>query len=121
MGKICTTIKYLLTPSMLISLTATGPYALAQSALTASARQKIILDTDIGDDIDDAFALALAVSSPKVQVVGVTTALGRHRFARPACRAPSRSNGSQRHSRFRRPENLGAQPTHAGAMGLRFP
>ena len=38
--------------------------------------QKIIIDTDIGDDIDDAFALALAVKSPELQVLGVTTAFG---------------------------------------------
>ncbi len=50
------------------------------------AREKVIIDTDIGDDIDDAFALALAVSSPKLQVLGVTTAWGdtemRARLAR---------------------------------------
>ncbi len=33
----------------------------------------LLLDTDIGDDIDDAFALALALSEPAVKVVGVTT------------------------------------------------
>jgi purine nucleosidase len=38
--------------------------------------QKIILDSDIGDDIDDAFALALAETSPKLQLLGVTTAWG---------------------------------------------
>lgn len=38
--------------------------------------QKIILDTDIGDDIDDAFALALALSNDRVQLLGVTTAWG---------------------------------------------
>jgi purine nucleosidase len=49
-------------------------------------REKVIIDTDIGDDIDDAFALALAVSSPKLEVLGVTTAWGdtglRARLAR---------------------------------------
>ena len=35
--------------------------------------KKIILDTDIGDDIDDAFALALLLGSPEVQLEGVTT------------------------------------------------
>lgn len=34
---------------------------------------KIILDTDIGDDIDDAFALALALKSPEIEILGVTT------------------------------------------------
>jgi purine nucleosidase len=35
---------------------------------------KVIFDTDIGDDIDDAYALGLLLRSPEVQVVGVTTA-----------------------------------------------
>ena len=40
------------------------------------ARQKIIIDTDIGDDIDDAFAVALALSSPEFDILGITTAWG---------------------------------------------
>jgi inosine-uridine nucleoside N-ribohydrolase len=39
-------------------------------------RTKIVLDTDIGDDVDDAFALALALQSPEIEIVGVTTARG---------------------------------------------
>ncbi|HCG76407.1 MAG: hypothetical protein COZ37_03585 [bacterium (Candidatus Ratteibacteria) CG_4_10_14_3_um_filter_41_18] len=35
--------------------------------------QKIILDTDIGDDIDDAYALALVLASPEVELLGITT------------------------------------------------
>jgi len=35
--------------------------------------EKVIIDTDIGDDVDDAFALALAVKSPEMQVLGITT------------------------------------------------
>ena len=35
--------------------------------------QKIILDTDIGDDIDDALALAVALNSPELKLCGVTT------------------------------------------------
>jgi len=46
------------------------------SALPARAPSKIILDTDIGDDIDDAFALALALRSPEIEVIGITTAWG---------------------------------------------
>jgi purine nucleosidase len=38
--------------------------------------QKIIIDTDIGDDVDDAFALALAVKSPELEILGVTTTFG---------------------------------------------
>jgi inosine-uridine nucleoside N-ribohydrolase len=38
--------------------------------------QSAIIDTDIGDDIDDAFALALALQSPELHILGVTTAFG---------------------------------------------
>ena len=41
-----------------------------------AAKIKIILDTDVGDDIDDAFALALAMRSPEIEIVGITTAWG---------------------------------------------
>ena len=50
-----------------------GFLAYAQSP---SAPQLVILDTDIGDDIDDAFALALAVHSPELKILGVTTTFG---------------------------------------------
>lgn len=47
---------------------------------------KFILDTDIGDDTDDILALAFALSSPEIDLVGVTTAFGfagrRARIAR---------------------------------------
>lgn len=39
-------------------------------------RTPIILDTDIGTDIDDAFALALVLESPELDLVGVTTVSG---------------------------------------------
>jgi inosine-uridine nucleoside N-ribohydrolase len=42
----------------------------------SSTPEKVIIDTDIGDDVDDAFALALAVKSPELQILGVTTAFG---------------------------------------------
>src|SRR5260370_38852635 len=38
--------------------------------------EKVILDTDIGDDIDDAFAVALALRSPELQILGITTTFG---------------------------------------------
>ncbi|HEX4782704.1 MAG TPA: nucleoside hydrolase [Candidatus Sulfotelmatobacter sp.] len=40
------------------------------------ATEKVIIDTDIGDDVDDAFALALAVRSPELQMLGVMTTFG---------------------------------------------
>jgi inosine-uridine nucleoside N-ribohydrolase len=42
----------------------------------ADMKIPIILDTDIGTDIDDAFALALIVNSPELQLLGVTTVSG---------------------------------------------
>jgi inosine-uridine nucleoside N-ribohydrolase len=45
-------------------------------AAGASRPQLAILDTDIGDDIDDAFALALALRSPELHLLGITTAYG---------------------------------------------
>lgn len=43
---------------------------------TSTPRIKVIIDTDIGDDVDDAFALGLALSSPELEILGVTTAWG---------------------------------------------
>lgn len=40
-------------------------------------RQKVILDTDIGGDIDDAYALSLALSSPELEVLGVCVNTGK--------------------------------------------
>jgi purine nucleosidase len=41
-----------------------------------AAPQLAILDTDIGDDIDDAFALALVLHSPEIELLGITTEFG---------------------------------------------
>lgn len=50
---------------------------LALAAFCAQAQEKIpvILDTDIGGDIDDALALVYAVKHPKIEVLGVTTVM----------------------------------------------
>ncbi len=50
---------------------------LSFSALRAEAQEKIavILDTDIGGDIDDALALVYAVKHPRIEVLGVTTVM----------------------------------------------
>jgi hypothetical protein len=42
------------------------------SIVFAQARMKVLLDTDIGTDIDDAWALGLLIASPNVDLVGVT-------------------------------------------------
>jgi inosine-uridine nucleoside N-ribohydrolase len=46
---------------------------LMAAACQAQRRIPIIFDTDIGDDIDDALALALALQSPELDVRAVTT------------------------------------------------
>ena len=67
-----------------ILLFAAAPTLRAQSAGSSApsmppasaAKTKIIIDTDIGDDVDDAFALGLALTSQEVEILGVTTAWG---------------------------------------------
>jgi inosine-uridine nucleoside N-ribohydrolase len=50
-------------------------FILSLSAL-AQQKTKIILDTDIGDDIDDAYALGLILSSPELDLIGIGTSWG---------------------------------------------
>jgi purine nucleosidase len=38
--------------------------------------RRIVLDTDIGTDVDDAIALALALASPEIELVAITTVSG---------------------------------------------
>jgi purine nucleosidase len=54
-------------------------------------RQKILLDTDIGSDIDDAVCLAYLLAQPRCELLGVTTVTGeatkRAMLASVLCRA----------------------------------
>ena len=59
---------------VLILLFAWPSFVRAQAASVAP--QKVILDTDIGDDIDDAFALALALRSPELEILQVNADFG---------------------------------------------
>lgn len=53
----------------------------------AAEKQKILFDCDLGDDIDDAFALALVISSPEFDVLGVVLDYGNTpKRAQIACR-----------------------------------
>ncbi len=52
------------------------PHVHGETVQTDAGPQLAIIDTDIGDDIDDAFALALALRSPELHILGVTTAYG---------------------------------------------
>jgi purine nucleosidase len=55
------------------------PGVRAQTPLPAT-QQKVIIDTDIGDDIDDAFALGLALKSPELQILQVNADFGNTRL-----------------------------------------
>jgi purine nucleosidase len=48
----------------------------AHTPPAAGTKAKVIIDTDIGDDVDDVFAVGLALTSPKVEILGITTAWG---------------------------------------------
>jgi purine nucleosidase len=50
------------------------------SAPRAKTTEKIIIDTDIGNDIDDAFAVGLALHSPEFQILGISSAWGDTRL-----------------------------------------
>lgn len=50
--------------------------AAARVRVSAQAPQLTIIDTDIGDDIDDVLALGLALGSPELHLLGITTAWG---------------------------------------------
>lgn len=68
----------LLQRAAVLSLLLAGAFAAtpAAAAAVAAAPQPVIVDMDIGDDIDDAFALALLLQSPEIEIVGITTAWG---------------------------------------------
>ena len=56
-------------------------------AAAQAARTKIVLDTDIGTDIDDAWALGYALKSPSFELLGVTISDGdTAQRARLACK-----------------------------------
>jgi len=48
----------------------------AQTHPTGTPATKVIIDTDVGDDIDDAFALDLALTSPELNILGISAAWG---------------------------------------------
>jgi purine nucleosidase len=62
--------RALLLPIMACAILTASPLCQAQS--TPALQEKIILDTDI----DDAFALALALRSPELQIIGIATTFG---------------------------------------------
>ncbi len=61
--------------------------AASLAAAASPSKIPILLDTDIGTDIDDAFALALVLESPELDLLGLTTVSGdTHARARLAAK-----------------------------------
>ena len=70
-----------------------------------SDKTPLILDTDIGNDIDDAVALAYLLRQPRCELVGVTTVTGDTRQRAAMCRAICEAEGRS------------DVPIHVGATG----
>jgi purine nucleosidase len=51
-------------------------FALVSAALGQAPKIPVLLDADLGSDIDDAFALGLVAASPELELRGVTTVSG---------------------------------------------
>jgi purine nucleosidase len=89
-------------------------YSPALTSQTPSAPEKIMIDTDIGDDVDDAFAVALALRSPELQILGITTTFGD---TETRAKLADRLLGETGHSDI--PVAVGAPTQAAGAFTQR--
>ena len=83
-------------------------------------RTKIVLDTDIGTDIDDAWALGYVLKSPSLELLGVTIGDGdTARRARLACKLLARlvDVGALAQAAA----DQGVHAAHAGLRAVRLP
>jgi len=120
--------------AILLSAPASSAQSSPNPAVPGKASpEKVIIDTDIGDDIDDAFAVALALQSPELQILGITTTFGDtetrakllDRFLAEAGRpdipiaagAPNPPKGTFTQRRFAE-NNRFAKPSHPDAVTL---
>ena len=72
---------------LLVTVFLLGAFGWPNRVMATPAVSKVIVDTDIGDDIDDAYALALLASAPQVRLLGVTTTWGEtHKRAQVAAK-----------------------------------
>jgi inosine-uridine nucleoside N-ribohydrolase len=62
---------------LLTAITATSPAAEAPPQSAGAKKLPVILDTDIGDDIDDTWALVMLLKSPQFDVKLITTTCGK--------------------------------------------
>jgi len=60
---------------LLIALAFATAESWAQSR-QAGTPERVIIDTDVGDDVDDAFAVDLALASPELEILGISSVWG---------------------------------------------
>ena len=99
------------------ALAITLALALGGPVMADAKRIPVVIDTDIGADIDDAFALGLALASPELEVVGVTT-VGRGTVRDPYVRHISKDRDEDRAwlvCRFLTQVGVKSLPVAAGA------
>lgn len=112
--------------STLLLATGLAPDLRSQSSFLAassdSGAQLVVIDTDIGDDIDDAFALALALKSPELKILGVTTTFGntelRARLVERYLKAVGRSDIPVFAGPMTKTDNVMTQAAYAKQDGL---
>ena len=116
---------------LLTALLAGTAFSFVSAQETRQAPDKVIIDSDLGDDIDDAFAIGLALHSPELKILGVITAFGdtglRAKLAdrllgeagRPdipvAAGIPTQVKNPMSQQRYAE-GGLFAKPTHAGGV-----
>ena len=88
----------------------------ADSAASAAGPQLAILDTDIGDDIDDAFALALVLRKPGDQAAGDYDGIRRHGTASAAGGPVSGRGWAERYSGGRGQADAALERVYAGGV-----
>jgi inosine-uridine nucleoside N-ribohydrolase len=65
---------------LMVALSLLTMWVASVAAVDPAKKTPVLIDTDIGADIDDAFALALAIASPEIELVGVTTVGGGNEY-----------------------------------------
>ena len=63
--------------ALLAALAFSGAAVGQPEAGPAGDREKVLFDCDIGSDIDDAYAMALLLASPEIELVGITVGHAR--------------------------------------------
>jgi len=81
-----------------------------------ATQQLVILDTDIGDDIDDAFALALLLQSPEIKLLGINHCIWRHGIEARLVERYLAGGGPQWDSRGSRRGHAGCESFHTGGV-----